>query len=184
MTEQLTGASALLHGDGGTPAGVVGADPAAMSRTEALAERTRLLADPNWKAQFESGSKPHVEQMKSLLTTAGRGLFQFGQGVNPAVLGDLAAQAEGDRAAHAALEAERVVDTLRQTADIPDDVADMVRNNTPVSAAERTWAESQKRLLMRDQTFLERFNKGEREAVSRWTILAIILARPVQQGAA
>ncbi len=180
MTDQTVGASALT----GSGASAASAADMAVTREAALAERSRLLADSAWKAAFENGSAAHVEQMKSLLTTAGRGLFQFGQGVNPAALGDLAAQAEGDRAARAALDSERVVDTLRRDADIPDAVLDMVRTNAPVTAFERQKAEQERGRLMRDQTFLEKFNKGEREARSRWAILNIILARPVQQGAA
>ena len=37
--------------------------------------------------------------------------------------------------------AEQMVSRLRTTADIDDDVADMIRRNTPVSADERLMAE-------------------------------------------
>lgn len=169
----------------GSGASAAPAGEVAVTREAALAERSRLLALPDWRAAFESGSAEHVATMKELLTVAGRGLWNFGVGVNSAALGgDLAAQAEGDRAARAALDSERVVDVLSRDAEIPDAVLDMVRNNTPVTAFERQKAEQERGRLMRDQIFVDKLQKGDREARSRWAILSIIMARPVQQGAA
>ena len=109
----------------------------AVTREAALAERSRLLALPDWRAAFESGSAEHVATMKELLTVAGRGLWNFGVGVNSAALGgDLAAQAEGDRAARAALDSERVVDVLSRDAEIQTRFSTWF-NNTPVTAFER-----------------------------------------------
>jgi hypothetical protein len=75
--------------------------------------------------------------------------------------------------------AEQIVSRLRNTADIDDDVADMIRNNTPVSADERLMAEQERGRLMADPVFVKAWLSGRRAERTRVALVDVILARPV-----
>jgi hypothetical protein len=75
--------------------------------------------------------------------------------------------------------AEQIVSRLRTTADIDDDVADMIRKNTPVSADERLMAEQERGRLMADPVFVKAWLSGRRAERTRVALVDVILARPV-----
>jgi hypothetical protein len=75
--------------------------------------------------------------------------------------------------------AEQMVSRLRTTADIDDDVADMIRRNTPVSADERLMAEQERGRLMADPAFVKAWLSGRRAERTRVALVDVILARPV-----
>jgi hypothetical protein len=76
---------------------------------------------------------------------------------------------------------EAQVSTLKKIADLPDKVWDDVRLGTAVYPHEREKAEQTRKQLMADRPFLARYLQGDREAVSKMTLVNLILAAPVRK---
>jgi hypothetical protein len=76
---------------------------------------------------------------------------------------------------------EQVIDHLRTAADIPDPVADMIRQDTPVSAQERHLAEQERGRLLADPEFVKAWLGGRREARTHMALVDVILAGQVIQ---
>jgi hypothetical protein len=148
-------------------ASTISTPPAELTREQALARHQQIMADPtmeDWRAAFAKGDIAKREEFAAL--------HRVIEKLDPE---DLPATQE----ARAKLEREKVVDHLRSTADIPDPVADMIRNDTPVSAQERRLAEQERGKLMTDPDFVKQWLSGQRAARTRMTLVDVILARPV-----
>lgn len=161
MTE--VAASAIVSpqpGAGDTPI-------ANMNAEQALARHREIMSDPNkaeWREAFAKGDLAKRDELAQL--------HRIIEGTTPE---NLQATAE----ARVVLERERVVDHLRNTADIPEPVADMIRKDTPVSAHERRMAEQERGRLMADPDFVKGWLSGKRDARTRMALVDVILARPV-----
>jgi hypothetical protein len=75
---------------------------------------------------------------------------------------------------------ESLVDHIRQTADISEAVADQIRNDLPVSPIEYKLASQRRDQLFADQTWIERYNRGERRAVTELALVNIVLASRIR----
>jgi hypothetical protein len=89
----------------------------------------------------------------------------------------------GTDAAVAAIERDKlakevVIDGLRRVADIPDAVADMIRNNTPVSREEKQRAAQEWDRLRSDVDWQRRYLSGDRDCRTQARLLDIIRAAP------
>jgi hypothetical protein len=144
-----------------------------ITQMDAAALREKLLADKDYVKDALSGDAKKANELAQL--------WQLERGEQPAAslppetVADVAKQ-DLERAK---LQRETVIDSIRKSAALPDDVADMIRNNTPVSATERHLAEQEKDRLIRDPEFRRKFLAGDREANTRFAVLGVILARPV-----
>lgn len=137
-----------------------------MTAEQALARHREIMSDPNkaeWRDAFAKGDAAKRDELAQL--------HRIIEGATPENL-----QATAD--ARVALERERVIDHLRNTADIPEPVADMIRKDTPVSAHERRMAEQEKGRLLADPDFVKGWLAGKRDARSRMALVDVILARP------
>jgi hypothetical protein len=149
-----------------------GPAPADMTREQALARHQQIMSDPamdDWRAEFVKGDTTKREELAALH----RRIEQL----DPENLA-------GTQAARVALEREKFVDHVRNTADIPEPVADMIRNDTPVSAREHRMAEQERGRLLADPKFRTAWLAGERDAKTRLALVDAVLARPVIRTAA
>jgi hypothetical protein len=101
--------------------------------------------------------------------------FTAGAGVDLNQLGPQAVQAAN---AQTVLEREAAIDAYRQTADIGEPVAEMIRRNTPVSKAEKREAELTWQRLQMDKEWVQRWMKGDRECRTQVALLSIIRGSP------
>jgi hypothetical protein len=69
--------------------------------------------------------------------------------------------------------------SLRRVADIPDDVAQQMRERKPISVAERQMAAQERRRLMADPQWVKTWLSGNRAARSRLAIVDFLLSLPV-----
>jgi hypothetical protein len=146
---------------GGSAAPVVPVDQ--MTPEQALARHREIMSAENmadWRAAFAKGDIAKRDELAAL--------HRIIEGATP-------------QASEAALQREKFIDHLRSTADIPDEVADMIRHDTPVSAHERRMAEQERGRLMADPEFVKRWLAGHRAERRTMALVDVILARPVKQ---
>lgn len=160
MTDtQGTGASALLGNDTPSPA-----SEAQISRAEAYAKRDALMRDPVWREAYMKNDPEKVRQMKEVLAGATRfDLNNMGETI----------------AARETVEREQIINSFRRVADIPDAVAEQIRQQTPITRAELKLAEQERAKLMADREFVKRLLSGERAARTRMALVNILLGSPV-----
>ena len=77
---------------------------------------------------------------------------------------------------------EQAIDFLRERADIPEQVADQLRKNMPVSAQEYRLAEQLKGKLFRDRSWVKKYLDGDREAATQIALVNVILSSRVVGG--
>lgn len=156
------------------------ATPAAPTTVaEAWAERARLLSDPEWRAAFEKGDPAKRVEMNRVMSSGTQ--WGFGETVNIADFGPkVAEQVAAQRAEQVAVIREQQIDDMRTRAAIPEDVAKMVREGSPVSAAEKRLAQEERDRLLNDADFVKRLRTGDSAAQSRWALLQIIRAAPLK----
>ena len=165
------GAAALLGT--GTAADYVGTGPApaadmvpieSMTAEQATARLAAVKADPKWRDAFLKGDGKATGEHAALVRVI------FADGGDPKIQ----AQAETFR------QRESLVNYYRSRAAIPDAVADMVMNDTPVTAVEAERAEQEWQRLKADPAWVTKLMSGDREARTQKTLIDIIKARPVK----
>jgi hypothetical protein len=98
---------------------------------------------------------------------------------SPDVLKGLGPDVVAAGEARAKVEAENTVDAFRRVADIPDGVADMIRNQSPVSREEKRLAALRWNNLSADQDWVARLFRGDRAARTEKVLLDLIAAAPL-----
>jgi hypothetical protein len=136
-------------------------------RAEGHAERQALLSDVKFREAFARGDPDAVTKMRSALAKVQR--YDFAGNALP----------EDQQKAREFAEREGLIDAMKRVADINDDVANMIRNQTPVSAAERKLAEQEMARLKADREFCKKYFDGSRAERTRMTLLNVILSAPV-----
>jgi hypothetical protein len=171
------GASSLL-GDTHQP-GVAntGTGEPAFSVADAWGRRAELMRDPDFKARLDRAEPAARGEMARVVEgiTAGVTIIP-GRGVDPAKFGPQVAEAAQQRQA---LECERTLDALRRDADIPENVADMIRTGASVTRQERHLAEMEKQRLFKDSAWVQKYMAGDCAARSRMALVNVILSRAV-----
>jgi hypothetical protein len=155
------GASALL------PAAP--ATEAQLTREAAYAKRGELLKDPQFRERYLKGGAEEQRQMREVIS----GMTRFDlENVNDAAV------------ARQAAERELAIDGLRRTADISDEVAQQIRDQSPVSRDEFKKAEQEKKRLMSDKEFVTKWLAGDRAARTRMALVSVILGSRIADEAA
>jgi len=150
MTDNGPGVSAIINSDVSTPEG-------------AMQQRDRLMADEAYRADYLKGDPAKVAEITGLYQTATKQ-------PTPAAEADSRLQ----------IAREQQLDAWSRTADIPPAVADMVRNNAPVSEHEKRLATAEKQRLFQDKDWIKRYLDGGRAERSRMAMISIILAAPTE----
>jgi hypothetical protein len=163
MTEAAVAAPSILD----PPSSAAATPPAPLTPEQAQARLTQLKSDPDqasWREKFAKGD------------IAARDEF--------AKLHEAMYRPNGDKppaeTAHEAAQREQFIDGLR-VYDVPQEVLQMVRDNTPVSAEERQLAEQRLHQWKSDKAWLTRWFSGDRQTAREFKILNVILGRPVIQ---
>jgi hypothetical protein len=153
-TQGAPGASSLMDG---TPPP---ATDAQLTREAAYTRRGELMADPKWRESYLKGDPEKQKQMREIIS----GMTKF----------DLENVGEAITARQAA-EREMTIDSLRRTSDISDEVAQQIRDQSPVSWNEFKKAEQEKKRLMGDVEFVKQWLAGNRAARTRMALVSVIL---------
>jgi hypothetical protein len=155
------------------------ADAPPVTPSDAWAARARHLTDPEWKAAFEKGDPAKRTEMNRIMSSGIR--WGFGENTNLANFDPkVAEQVAAQRADQVAVLREQTIDDMRTRAAIPDDVAKMVREGQPVTAAEKRLASEERDRLFADAEWTKRWRAGDREAQSQLALLQIIRAAPLR----
>jgi hypothetical protein len=164
------GPSDLLNNNGGTPPADAG-----MTAGQAFERLAELRRDVRFQEDLARGTPEARAKVEELARAVTNGSAIAGKGVDPASLGPGAAAAA---AARDKLAIESTIDSMRNVVDISDDVANMIRNNTPVSAQEQKMAAQERSRLMNDPDFVKAYLGGNRAARQRMVLIDIITSRP------
>jgi hypothetical protein len=183
MTEPvIAGASAIISPQPAsttapaTPApGAVAAD-AMMTPAEAWARRSQMSRDPAFLDRLRRGDVAARDELSKIERGVAGGMSFHG---SPDVLKGLGPDVVAAGEARARVEIENGIDAVRRVADIGNDVAEMVRNQTSVSAEEKRLASLRWDTLRADDEFVTRLFRGDRAARTQKTLIDIILAAPL-----
>jgi hypothetical protein len=129
-----------------------------MSFDDAMLAKSQRLADPAWRDKYVAGDvgcKAEMDALMQALTP------KRPQPTDPT-------------------SAEQAIDFLRERADIPENVADQIRNNEPVTFQERRLAEQMRAKLFRDKSWVQRYLDGDREAATQIALINVILSSRVK----
>jgi hypothetical protein len=169
----------------GSPAPGVGASdllsplppgaPPPMGRREAIDRLEALRRDPSFAARLERRDTDAVQESARLSQAISHIGLTAGNTVDPAAISKELVEATSAREM---LDRENVVTAMRRQADIPDDVAAIIRNRTPITRAEKEMADGEKRRLFADAEWVKQYMSGNRAARSRMAIINIIAAAP------
>lgn len=140
------------------------AAPFALTPETAAARLEAIKADPAWVAAFSKGdvkaAAEYAELWRVIYSTADQQT-------------QATAQAREERA--------QLVNQYRSVAEINDDVAIQIINNTPVSEHERQLVSQEWERLKSDSTWVKAWLSGGRKERTQKTLIDIVMARPVIQ---
>ncbi len=156
---ETVGASALLNSSA--------SEQPEPSRADAFARRVELGHSEEFRARLEKGEPAAVEEVRRLNS----GITKF----DVANIGEAAEARE-------MLDREQRVERWRAHADIPDAIAEQIRQNTPVSRAEYRMAEQEKKRMLADADFRKEYFSGNRAARLRMALVSIILGSKIAEG--
>jgi hypothetical protein len=128
-----------------------------MSYDDAMAAKTRLLGDASWRARYVDGDVNAKAEMDALMVA-----------LTPKQ------PVPSDPAS-----VEQAIDFLRERADIPEAVAQQLRDNRPVTMLERKLCEQMKGRLFADKAWVKRYLDGDRDAARQVAMINIILSSRV-----
>lgn len=127
-----------------------------LTAKEAAGEKSQLLADPAFRDRVLANNTDARDQLRALNQTI-------------VTKGGVSEQTESHIA------------QLQIDADLPNEVVAQLRENHPVSAAERVTAQRSRDALMKDQAWVQKFYSGDRAAKREMTLLNIVLSAPVKE---
>jgi hypothetical protein len=136
------------------------------------------LRVPGFKERYDRGDAAARSEVAAVTKGLTGGIRIVAGNMDARPLGERVLEATQDEAM---LLREQSIDYLRSRADLSDEVAEMIRQDTPVEPHERRRAEQERSKLFADQDFIKMYLAGNREAVTRLTLVNVILARPVKQ---
>jgi hypothetical protein len=128
-----------------------------MSYDDAALAKAQRLGDPAWRDRYMAGGIAEKAEMDALV-----------QALTPK------APLPSDPTS-----VETAIDHLRAHADIPEEVAQQLRDNKPVSIAEYRLAEQMKVKLFRDKAWVQRYLDDDRQAATEIALVNIILSSKV-----
>jgi hypothetical protein len=138
---------------------------------------SELRADEAFKARVRSGDTAAIGELRAAESAIRGGVtYTAGAGVDLQALGQ---QAVDSAAANAALEKEHTINNFRLVADIPESVAQQIRESRPVTREERRQAEALWGRLSADEAWVQRWLKGDRECRTQATLISIIKGSPL-----
>jgi hypothetical protein len=158
MTEAAAAPAIVNPPPGTTPTGTPPATPEA-----AMVRLDTIKADPEWRAAFVKGDIKATTEHAELFRIIYSGADQPTQ-----------------EAARAKEERTQLVNHYRSFAEINDDVAKMVIEDSSVSADERQRVEQEWQRLKSDPAWVRAWLSGDRQARTQKTLIDIVMARPVK----
>lgn len=165
------GASDILNGGSPPPGGA----PPPMSRGEAITRLENLRHNADFVARLARGDTDARQQEAQLTQAIGHVSLTVGNTVDPSAISKELIDATASREM---LDRENVVTSMRRLADIPDDVAAVIRNRTPITRAEKAMAENRRQILFADAEWVKQYMSGNRAARSQMAIISIIKGAP------
>ncbi len=156
---EIAGASDLISG---------GEQPQQLTRADAFARRTELLHDADFKERVEKkdpGALAELQRVHSSITK-----------VDFTNIGN-----EEQVKASELLDREQRLETWRRGADIPEPVAQQIREGRSVSREEYRLAEQEKKRLLADADFRRDYFSGNRAARTRMALVSIVLGSRIAE---
>ncbi len=125
-----------------------------LTRDDALKLRDQLMADDEWSKRLLAGSPDRLGQL---------------QKINSVINENQNLQSEQ----------AREIEHMRTKYDLPSEAVDHLRENKPVSAAEKYAAQQKRRELMSDEQFVRAYMSGSLREQRTITMLSIVISSPL-----
>jgi hypothetical protein len=140
------------------------------ARAAAWSEASKLAKDPAHQEKLMRGDpEARARQIEINKRVIGSDIVA-GKDVDPAKLGPGAAEAV---AARTKLEMDQYFNEVRTHAFVPEMLEQHIRDNKPITSAQRRWVEEQASQLRRDQDWVERWTRGDQLALSQWNAIGM-----------
>lgn len=127
-----------------------------LTRDDALKLRAQLMADDGWSKRLLAGSPDRLKQLEKL-----NSVINENQNLQT--------------------EAAREIEHIRQKFDLPPEAVEHMRENKPVSAAEKYAATQKRRELMGDQEFVRAYMSGSLREQRTMQMLNIVISSPLAE---